>query len=230
MVLCTLPADFVPNRDVAYGKHKQLQHSISQMLLVKHSLLTTSTAELTRTDPLSFVIRDRLQKKINGITSRNNIQCTAWTAHRTTQRCLFFLRASKVNGTLKVNKPGTLLGINGFGLRPGAIQSHVTTCSSHAFKKQKKKRYFYWGSSIFLTALLSSHLLKLAVITLVGTCHLYWKAAQPGWRILEGRCPAYLRYRKRYAHCHSCLLTPIFKNKKRVQAQLSLTIQIRHFI
>jgi len=51
MALCTLPADLVLKGDVAYGKHKQLQHSIPQMLLVKHASLTTCTAELIRTDP-----------------------------------------------------------------------------------------------------------------------------------------------------------------------------------
>lgn len=143
----------------------------------------------------------------------------------------FFIQASKVNDSFKVNKHGTLLGINGFGLRPGAIQSLMITCSSHTFKKQKTKVIFLLVQQIFFQrALLSSHLLKPAAITLVGTCHLYRKDAQPGWMILVGRYPAYLRYRERCVHCHSCLLTPMFENKKRVQAQLSLTIQIRDFI
>lgn len=130
----------------------------------------------------------------------------------------------------KVNKHGTLLGINGFGLRPSAIQSLKITCSSHTFKKQKTKMILLLVHFFFQTALLSSCLLKPAAITLVGTCHLYWKAAQPGWMILAGRYPAYLRCGERCVHCHSCLLTCMFENKKRVQAQLSLTIQIRDFI
>lgn len=54
----------------------------------------------------------------------------------------FLLQASKVNRSSTVNKPGTLLGINGFALRPGAIQSLVTTCSSHTFKKWTTKEVF----------------------------------------------------------------------------------------
>lgn len=36
----------------------------------------------------------------------------------------FFIQASNANGSFKVNKHGTLLGINGFALRPWAIVSH----------------------------------------------------------------------------------------------------------
>lgn len=54
----------------------------------------------------------------------------------------FFIQPSKVNGSFKANKHGTLLGINGFGLRPGAIQSLIITCSSHTFQKQKTKVIF----------------------------------------------------------------------------------------
>lgn len=61
----------------------------------------------------------------------------------------FFIQASKINDSFKVNKHGTLLGINGFELRPGAIQSLVITCSSHIFKKQKTKVIFLLVQQIF---------------------------------------------------------------------------------
>lgn len=61
----------------------------------------------------------------------------------------FSIQASKVNDSFKVNKHGTLLGINGFGLRPGAIQSLMITCSSHTFKKQKTKVIFLLVQQFF---------------------------------------------------------------------------------
>lgn len=112
----------------------------------------------------------------------------------------------------------------------GNTVSHDYLFFTH-FQEAENQSDISIGAAIFFQrALLSSHLLKPAAITLGGTCHLYWKDPQPGWMILVGRYPAYLRCRERCVHCHSCLLTPMFENKKRVQAQLSLTIQIRGFI
>lgn len=62
---------------------------------------------------------------------------------------------------------------------------------------------------------LINSILKLAAIPEVSTGYLYCEVSQPGWQILEERHPAYLRCRKSSAHCHSCLPTPMFKNKRK---------------
>lgn len=222
MVLCTLPGDFEGTESCIWKAQADAAHTCQAF--AAYSIYCKANQNW----PLGLWSATNFRKRSTELLSE--ITVSALPGLLTAQFFVLFLfiQASKANGSFKVNKHGTLLGIHGFALRPWAIQSVIITCSSHTFKKQKTKVIFLLV--LFQTALLSSHLLKPAAVTLVGTCHLYWKAAQPGWMILAGRYPAYLRCGERHVHCHSCLLTRMFANKKRVQAQLSLTIQIRDFI
>lgn len=212
MVLCTLPGDFEGTESCIWKAQADAAQHLSDTCLAFTAYSIYCKAN--QNWPLGLWSATNFRKRSTELLSE--ITFSALRGLLTAQFFVLFLfiQASKANGSFKVNKHGTLLGINGFALRPWAIQSVITTCSSHTFKKQKTKVIFLLV--LFQTALLSSHLLKPAAITLVGTCHLYWKAAQPGWMILAGRYPAYLRCGERHVHCHSCLLTRMFANKKRV--------------
>lgn len=123
--------------------HKQLQHGVSQPLLIKHAPLMTSAAELTATGSSFSWSATNFRKW--------SIQLLSETAFAVLRGVLstwvivpFFPphQISKVHGSFKL-KPGMLLDISGFWLRPGAIWPLLSICSSSlTFKKQNAKVIF----------------------------------------------------------------------------------------
>lgn len=150
MVLCTLPDDFEGNREL-HVESTSRRSTASLRRSCQAFIAYGIYCKANQNWPLRLWSATNFRKRSTELLSEIIFSALhgLLTAQFNVAFFFFFHSGFKSQCSFRVNKHGTLPCINGFGLRPGAIQCLMITCSSHTFKKQKTKVIFLLEQQFF---------------------------------------------------------------------------------